>query len=193
LSTSRLEAFSDGVFAIAITLLVLEIQVPEQLTLDALGDLWSSYLAYTVSFLLIGLIWANHHTMFEHIARTDRLLLFLNTLLLLDVAFLPFATGVLAEALREGDHEELGAAFYGAAITVGGLPFNLIWHHARRANLLGPTITPAAAEALARRFWLGPLLYLAATLVAVASAPAALALFAGLIVFYWLEPVGRPG
>jgi uncharacterized membrane protein len=111
--TGRVEAFSDGVFAIAITLLVLEIRVPEDTAhlLRELGNLWSSYLAYVISFLLIGLIWANHHVMFEHIRRTDRMLLFLNTLLLMNVAFLPFVTAVLAAALRAGDGQRVAVVF----------------------------------------------------------------------------------
>jgi uncharacterized membrane protein len=189
--TARLETFSDGVFAIAITLLVLEIQVPEEPTLHALGDLWSSYLAYAVSFLLIGLIWANHHTMFDHIERGDRALLFLNTLLLLDVAFIPFSTGVMAQTLRTSEHEQLGTALYGAVIAIGGIPFNLIWWWARRERLLGPTLGEAEAAAIARRFWLGPVVYGLGALLALAAPYAAIALYAALIVFYWFEPIRR--
>jgi uncharacterized membrane protein len=188
-TTARLEAFSDGVFAIAITLLVLEIKVPDVPTLDALGDLWSSYLAYAVSFLLIGLVWANHHTMFDHIGRSDRALLFFNTLLLADVAFIPFATAVMARTLRISQHEELGAALYGATIAVGGLPFNLVWWWARRQDLLDGSITRRRATILARRFWLGPVLYGLGALLALLSPWAAIVLYALLIVFYWIEPL----
>jgi uncharacterized membrane protein len=190
-TTARLETFSDGVFAIAITLLVLEIRVPEEPTLHALGDLWSSYLAYGVSFLLIGLTWANLHTMFDHIERGDRALLFINTLLLMDVAFIPFSAGVMAQTLRTGEHEQLGTALYGAVIAVGGLPFNLIWWWARRERLLGPTISEADAAAIARRFWLGPTLYAVGALLALAVPYAAIALYAALIVLYWFEPLRR--
>ena len=98
----RIEAFSDGVFAIAITLLVIEIGVPhiqgEGTTLShALLEQWPSYLGYAISFLQIGVIWANHHNRFRFIARSDHILLFLNILFLMCVAFIPFPTALLAE------------------------------------------------------------------------------------------------
>jgi TMEM175 potassium channel family protein len=102
--TSRLVAFSDAVFAITITLLVLEIRPPTHYSnlLHDLLALWPSYLAYGVTFLFIGQVWANHHVTFDHIRAADRVVLLLNTLLLMAVAFLPFATSVLAGALRSG-------------------------------------------------------------------------------------------
>jgi hypothetical protein len=110
----RLVAFSDGVFAITITLLVLEIKPPadnENLLHDLLA-LWPSYLAYAVTFLFIGQVWANHHVMFDHIRTADRTVLLLNTLLRMVVAFLPFATSVLAGALRSGDGQHTAVVFY---------------------------------------------------------------------------------
>jgi len=98
----RLVAFSDAVFAITVTLLVLEIRPPTDYTdlLRGLAVLWPFYLAYALTFLFIGQIWANHHVMFDHIRAAGRVILLLNTLLLMIVAFLPFATSVLAGALR---------------------------------------------------------------------------------------------
>lgn len=189
--TSRVEAFSDGVFAIAITLLILEIHVPTETAhlLDELLDLWPSYLAYVVSFLLIGLVWANHHVMFDFIERTDRLLLFLNTLLLMNVASLPFVAAVLAAALRNGEGENVAVALYGGTLTVGGVFFNAIWLYASRNHrLLGDSITPAEARSLARRFLAGPVLYLVGTVVGVFLPIAGLVVFAFLILFYWLPP-----
>src|SRR3954468_7713948 len=97
---ARLMAFSDGVFAITITLLILEIRPPTEYTdlLHGLLALWPSYLAYAITFLFIGQVWVNHHVMFDHIRTADRTVLLLNTLLLMVVAFLPFATSVLADA-----------------------------------------------------------------------------------------------
>ena len=115
MDTNRLEAFSDGVFAIAITLLVLEIKVPPPGTAFGmeLFRLWPSYLAYVVSFLVIGAIWINHHAMFRHIVRVDDTLLLLNVLHLMLIAFLPFPTAVIAQAFHRGTDEPAAAAFYG--------------------------------------------------------------------------------
>src|SRR5262245_36831102 len=98
----RVIAFSDAVIAIAVTLLVLEIRPPRDTEhlLHGLVALWPSYLAYGVTFLLIGQVWVNHHVMFDHIRHADRMVLFLNTVLLMDLAFLPFAASVLAESFR---------------------------------------------------------------------------------------------
>jgi len=192
-TTSRLEAFSDGVFAIAITLLVIEIRVPQDTArlLHDLEALWPSYLAYVISFLLIGLVWANHHAMFEHIATTDRLLLFLNTLLLMNVAFLPFVAATLAAAFRAGQGQRVAVVVYGATLVVGGIFFNAIWEHARRGHRLpDSTIDPAGAHAVSRRFLLGPALYAVGTAAGAALPVLGVAVFAGLILFYWL-PVSR--
>jgi TMEM175 potassium channel family protein len=101
---ARVVAFSDAVIAIAVTLLVLEIHPPpdSRHMLNGLATLWPSYLAYVVTFMLIGQMWANHHVMFDHIRRVDRVVLFLNTLLLMDIAFLPFTASVLAQAFHDG-------------------------------------------------------------------------------------------
>jgi uncharacterized membrane protein len=190
--TSRLETFSDGVFAIAITLLVLEIKVPGDTRhlWHTLGSLWSSYLAYVVSFLLIGLVWANHHSMFEHIRSADRLLMFLNTLLLMNVAFLPFVAAVLAAAFRNGTGERAAVVLYGGSLVVGGVFFNAVWEYARRGHRhLGDSIDPAGARTVSRRFLVGPAAYLVATCVGAAVPVAGVVLFAALIVFYWL-PIG---
>src|ERR1700694_696100 len=113
--TTRLEAFSDGIFAIAMTLLVLEIRLPEQVPPGTLGDalfhVWPSYLAFLTSFATIGVMWVNHHRVFNLIQRTDQGLLGLNLLLLLGVTFLPFPTAVVAQHIRSDD-AWLAAMFY---------------------------------------------------------------------------------
>jgi uncharacterized membrane protein len=136
--TSRLVAFSDGVFAITITLLVLEITPPsdDKNLLHGLLALWPSYLAYAVTFLFIGQVWVNHHVMFDHIRAADRTVLLLNTLLLMVVAFLPFATSVLADAAQRAR------------------PANrrrLLWHRVRRDGAdvqrrLAVRVPPPATE-----------------------------------------------
>jgi uncharacterized membrane protein len=112
--TGRLVAVSDAVFAISITLLVLDITPPTDYSdlLQGLLALWPSYLAYGVTFLFIGQVWANHHVMFDQIRAADRVVLLLNTLLLMAVAFLPFATSVLAGALRSGHGQRTAVFFY---------------------------------------------------------------------------------
>lgn len=198
LSTSRVEAFSDGVFAIAITLLILEIRLPEpaprtngELTAQLLG-LWPSYLAYAVSFLLIGMIWINHHRMFHHIARVDGMLLALNLLLLLDVAFLPFPTDVLAGSLRSHGASNAAAVFYGLVLVVGGVFFNAVWWYAARGHrLLAEHITGREATVLGWRWSLGPVLYAVATALGLVSAVASLCLYVFLLVLYFFDM--RPG
>jgi len=195
ISTNRLEAFSDAVFAISITLLILEIKTPEpseHLAADLLG-LWPSYIAYLISFLLIGQVWLNHHIMFTFIWRVDRLLLLFNLLLLLDVAFLPFSTSVLAEAISAGKGEGPAAVFYGGTLAVGGVFFNAIWIYASTGHRhLNDRITPQHARAMRRSFALGPVLYLVAAVAGLVSAVASLVLFGFLLVLYLVE-VARLG
>ena len=126
--TGRIEAFSDGVFAIAITLLVIEIGVPhvEGTTLfGALVEQWPSYLGYVISFLQIGVIWANHHNRFRFIVRSDHVLLFLNILFLMCVAFIPFPTALLAEYLQ-GIERTTAGAVYAGTLAVTAVFFTLL-------------------------------------------------------------------
>ncbi len=138
-STTRIEAFSDGVFAISTTLLVLEITVPKVgeggNLFQSLFDLWPSYLSYLVSFLTIGVVWVNHHFLIGLYQRVDRPLLFLNLGLLAVVAFIPFPTAVLAEYLVEGTQSQLSAAtlLYGVVGIVLTAMFTLLWLHTRKA------------------------------------------------------------
>ena len=154
--TGRLVAFSDAVFAITITLLVLEIKPPTdyQNLLHGLAVLWPSYLAYALTFLFIGQVWANHHVMFDQIRLADRLILLLNTLLLMVVAFLPFATSVLAGALRTGHGQRTAVVFYSLTFAVTALTFNGVWQYASRHLLLNKALDPAGATAIGRRFQL---------------------------------------
>jgi Endosomal/lysosomal potassium channel TMEM175 len=126
---ARVVFFSDAVIAIAVTLLVLEIRPPQDTRhlLHGLAALWPSYLAYAITFLLIGQVWANHHVMFDHIRSVDRTVLFLNTLLLMDIAFLPFAASVLAGAFGTGHGHRTAAVFYGIVFELAAILFNVIW------------------------------------------------------------------
>ena len=148
---SRTEAFSDGVFAIAITLLIIEVRVPDSKSGELARDLanqWPSYAAYLVSFVIIGIIWVNHHDIFERITTVDRPLLFLNLLLLLTVAFLPFPTALLGQYIRQGDNAHIAAAVYGANMTLIGLAFIAVWTYlARVPSLLEPEMGAEGAAA----------------------------------------------
>lgn len=187
MDTNRLEAFSDGVIAIAITLLVLEIAVPDsgRALWPALVALWPSYLAYAVSFLVIGAIWINHHAMFRHIVRADGTLLLLNVVHLMFIAFLPFPTAVLARAFSRGAGEAVAAAFYGGTLTVLGIFVTAMWRYAaHKHRLLDEDLTPEAARRIGRRLLVGPIAYAVATGVALFLPWVALAFYLLLNVFY---------
>jgi uncharacterized membrane protein len=190
---ARLVAFSDAVFAITITLLVLEIKPPSDYTnlLHGLGALWPSYLAYAVTFLFIGQVWANHHVMFDHIRVADRVVLLLNTLLLMVVAFLPFATSVLAGSLRDGRGERTAVVFYGIAFDLTALTFNGVWHYARRHALLSHALDAAGAAAIGRRFQLALAWLTTGALLGAALPVLGVVVIAAFNAFYWLPIRGE--
>jgi uncharacterized membrane protein len=190
-SPNRLEAFSDGVFAIAITLLVLDIKVPDPgsgtLGHELLAQ-WPSYAAYVVSFLTIGIIWINHHAAFSRLRQVDHAILIWNLLLLLTVGLLPFTTSLMATYLKESSGEGLAAAVYGASFLVMGAVFGalnrLILLH-RPASLKAPLSEAAARRAL-RFAALGQIPYAAATVLAFVSPYITLAICAACGIYYSL-------
>jgi uncharacterized membrane protein len=186
-------AFSDAVFAITITLLVLAIRPPTDYDnlLHGLLALWPSYLTYAVTFLFIGQVWANHHVMFDHIRAADRVVLLLNTLLLMAVAFLPFATSVLAGALRSGHGQRTAVAFYGIAFDVTALTFNAVWQYARRHGLLSEALDAAGAVAIGRRFQLALAWLAAGTLLGLLLPILGVVVIAAFNAFYWLPIRGE--
>lgn len=194
----RLEAFSDGVFAVAITLLVIDLAVPEP-GREALGQQlashWPSFAAYVVSFFTIGIIWVNHHNMFRNFADVDRAMLFLNLLLLFFVVTIPFATATVAAYLREGGADaSLAAAVYQGVFLGMSLVFGtLFWWSIRHEHLTVP-LTGAAARTALIRFTIGNLAYAAAIGVAYLSAPVSLLMSALVAVYYVFEqtPARRP-
>jgi TMEM175 potassium channel family protein len=152
--TSRLEAFSDGVFAIAITLLVLEISVPEHSgthLLEAIRDEWPSYLAYIVSFSTIGVIWLEHHTITDYLERVTSVFIRLNLLLLLVVAFVPFPTRILAEYLHERDAERIAVTFYGLTLLAANIVLSVLWRYAVRDALVKPDAHDEEVSLLTQR------------------------------------------
>jgi uncharacterized membrane protein len=193
---SRTETFSDGIFAIAATLLVLDFHAPAlgRPLASYLVHLWPSFVAYSISFLLIGLIWANHHSMFTHFSRVDRMLLFLNVCLLADVALLPFPTGLLAQSLRSGSNLEAAAFFYGLTLTVGGVFFNAIWlYGARYKKLILTRTSKTFIHHTTQRFIIGPISYGLATVLSIFVPYLAIVCYVLLIIYYWLPPKGEPG
>jgi len=189
LDSGRLEAFSDGVFAVAITLLALNLAIPgpgHGPLARQFASHWPSFAAYVVSFLTIGIIWVNHHTLFKNISRIDRALLFLNLLLLFFVVAIPFATGTVAAYLSHGGADASLAAvvyqgvFEGMSLGFGTLFWWSIWRKHLKISL-----TPPAARAAIIRFGTGTIGYLAAIGIAVLSAPASL-LISGLVAVYYI-------
>jgi uncharacterized membrane protein len=159
-----LEALSDGVIAIAITLLIIEVAVPhvegEQSLGSALWDQWPSYFGFVLSFATIGIMWMNHHQMFRDIERVDHGVLVLNLLLLMGISFVPFPTAVLAEYLRDEDQRLTATLLYGGTFTFTALWFNVLWLYSSRVRgLLDPRISTERIAERTRRYRYGPFLY----------------------------------
>jgi uncharacterized membrane protein len=186
MGTNRMEAFSDGIFAIAATLLVLEISVGAG-THDLgrqLTHIWPSYLAYVTSFLTIGIIWINHHHTVSLLGRVDRTFLFLNLLLLLVVAFIPFPTKLVAEFLQKPG-ERAAVYAYAATLLAMALLYNLWWRYARYdRRLIDEAVPDARVRAVDRAFDPGVPAYAVVLLVAVASPLASVVLTLALAAFY---------
>jgi uncharacterized membrane protein len=188
--TARIEAFSDGVFAIAITLLILEIKVPHpgqgSLAL-ALWRQWPSYFAFFLSFTFTGIMWINHHRMFTHIRKSNDVLLVLNLLLLLGVTVLPFPTEVLAEHLG-GPGQKTAAILYNGVYVMMGIFFNLLWRYAVSHHLLDESMNAATAVTISRRYALGPLVYLICLILVWVDVRVSLGLSCALAIFFALPP-----
>jgi uncharacterized membrane protein len=185
------------VFAIAITLLIIEIGVPHAAGTESLFhklvESWPSYLGYAISFLVIGTVWANHHNRFRLIARSDHILLFLNILFLMCVAFIPFPTALLAEYIREEEYRVTAVAVYSGTLAVTAVFFTALWLYAAGDyRLLDRAVDPLLLGAMTRRYVLGMLLYLLAFGLAFLSPAASLALIVILaLIFVLPEPVDK--
>jgi len=197
--TGRLEAFSDGVFSVAITLLVLNIKIPgidvpaSQLPNDT--QLWSTLLnewpmlaAYTTSFATIGVMWINHHRLYTHIKRTNTMLMLLNLLLLLIIVFVPVPTALVAEYLVHPD-QHAAALLYSGTMIILAVVFNLLWRYASYHNrLLSKNADERAVNAITKQYWFGPVVYLLAFILALFSTPASLTLNFLLALFFAIPP-----
>lgn len=189
--SNRLESFSDGVFAIAATLLVLELHVPpvgEGSLLALLAAQWPAYAGYVVSFLTIGIIWVNHHAMFALVRRVDRPLLFLNLILLLVIAIIPFPTAVVGDWITDSQDAPVAAALLGIVFLSMGLAFSGVWLYAVGHHELALEGTdPGLARSAIPRFTIGSLAYLVGIGLAFVS-PLLSVLLYGLVAVYYIFP-----
>ena len=200
MATSRLETFRDGVFAIAATLLILDVRTTGEPLGHELLHVWPSYAAYAISFLTIGIIWVNHHNVFSLIGAVDRRFLFMNVFFLMAVAFIPFPTNLVAEHVRGGGADARDAALaYGFTFTTMAIGFGMIWLYAAGAGgrLLRHDADARAVQGITRSILPGTIAYLSATLIAYASPVASITLYAAIALFYVLEsslfaPSGNP-
>jgi uncharacterized membrane protein len=199
MDSTRLEAFSDGVFAVAITLLALDLAVAgpgagHASLAHQLGDHWPSFAAYVISFFTIGIMWVNHHALFKTFAKTDRLLAFLNLLLLMFIVAIPFATATMASYLRVGGTDaHLATALYAAVLEGMGLSFGAVFLWSLHSDRRREPLRAGAARAAVLRFAVGSLVYLVTIAVAFASAPAALSLIALVSIYYVFEQTPPTG
>ena len=200
MDSRRAEAFSDGVFGVAITVLVFGLLDIGSGTLTAgvLLHAWPHYFAYVVSFLTIGIMWMNHHTIFAHITRVDRPLLVINLLLLMCVVAIPFPTALVAEHLRASGGVA-ATVTYGLVLMAASVGFAGLWIYVvTHAERLGGSAQPEALRRSIPGFTAGLLVYVAATLVAAFGAPLAALVIYGLIGVYYLfehlpSPAAVPG
>ncbi len=189
--TGRIEAFSDGVFAIAMTLLVLDIKVPRDLPEgvglgQALLQQWPAYLAFFISFTFIGIMWINHHRIFKLLRHTDHTLLVLNGLLLLGVTILPFPTALLSEYIGRPEQRMAALVFNGVFLVIA-IFFNVLWRYVAGHNTLrAKDADPQTIAAITRSFAYGPVFYLITFGLAFLNVPASLVVSVALAIFYAL-------
>jgi uncharacterized membrane protein len=190
MSTNRLESFSDGVMAVAITLLILDFVVPNRVAhLDhALGAHWPVYAAYVTSFITIGIVWINHHVAIGRLARADHSILILNLVLLMAIVAIPFGTRLLSSYLKAPSGQNLAAAVYGGLLLLMALAFSALNRQIllRRPHLLAVPLGLEERRAILRRSATGLVPYAVATALAAVSPYATLGITAGLAVFYAL-------
>jgi uncharacterized membrane protein len=199
MTTNRLESFSDGVIAVAITLLVLDIHVPTPGARSPDGKVqslgyhllhhWPNYAAYAISFITIGIIWINHHAMISRLREADHVILILNLLLLLTIGVLPFATSLMAAYVREpGGAGHLAAVVYGGALLVMSVAFATLNRHILldKPHLIDPPLPAARRRQILFRSVVGMFPYVIAIALAPVSAYITLAISGAVAAFYAL-------
>ena len=194
-STLRLEAFSDGVFAIAITLLILEIKVPSAETLNHqtlahyLVQQWPKYFAYCLSFLIIGIYWTNHHYLFKLFRRTDHYFNLINIAFLMSIAFLPYPTDILGEFISEPEHRKFAITFYAFGIWLPAFTWCMVWFYAKnRKRIIDQRLTKSFIDSLSRQYVLSNAFYIIAFIVSLFSPLISMGICVGLTLLYLLPP-----
>ncbi|HLJ68549.1 MAG TPA: TMEM175 family protein [Chloroflexota bacterium] len=190
LGTSRLETLTDGIFAIAMTLLVLNLQVPQIPAAlvtgrlpHALLDLWPKLLSYALSFVVVGVYWVGHHNQFHYIRRADRPFIWMNILFLMCIAFIPFSAALLGAYV----HARIAVGIYGLNLVVVGAALYLIWWYATADHrLVDPDLAPTVVQAGGRRVLVGVVVYLLAVLLSLLSTVLSVALYIAVPILYIL-------
>ncbi|NRD77111.1 DUF1211 domain-containing protein [Bacillus sp. BRMEA1] len=191
-SSERMVTYVDAIFAIALTLLVIEIKIPEHADGDnlimTLWQEWPKFISFLISFMIISVVWFNHHTMFHYIKKIDHTLILMNTILMLNVIAIPFCSSILGEyADAVGENSKVAALIYGGWITLGGIPFNFIWSYAlKHKELLHDGCDMDDLINMKKHFIRGPYIYLFVTLLALLNAWVSVVGFAFLIILYFL-------
>lgn len=196
MDTRRLESLTDNVFAVAMTLLVFDLHVPRSTTHESMSlfvfEQWPHYIGYVISFVVIALIWLQHHRVFIHLQRLDSIVFISNIILMLIVVFLPFATSVLASYMAQYRDQRSAAVFFGTVLTVAAAVLAWLWWWiARHEPLIRANTSERTIHFLNRRLLLAPSLYLVATLLAIANAALGVSAYATITLsLLWLL---RPG
>lgn len=187
--TTRIEAFSDGVFAIAITLLILDIQVPHSADLHGsllseLGKHWANYLSFFIGFFSILVCWINHHHICNYILRCDNNMQILNSLILLVVIIVPFSTSLLAEYINQSE-QQTAIAIYGITYCFMALVYDLMWNYAYKFKFTNPDVDDKFLKAIKRIYDIGIFYTLFAFAVSFVSVIAGLVLYTLMFCIYF--------
>ncbi len=195
MNTTRLEAFSDGVFAIAITLLIIEVKVPShealehQTLMEYIYHAWPKYFAYVFSFINLGIYWANHHYLFKLFKRTDHYFNLLNVFFLMTIAFFPYPAGILGEYVMEEAHRKGAITFYTFSIWLPAFSWLLIWLYAKhKRRLTDHRLSDKFLKRLTNQYVISNLLYIFSFLISLVNPLAAMAVSVSLTLLYLLPP-----
>jgi uncharacterized membrane protein len=185
--TGRIEAFSDGIFSIAATLLVLELKPPPPNAPFWHGLLaqWPGFAAFLLSFFFIGIMWINHHRLFTHVRRTDDMLLLSNLLLLLGVVWIPYPTSLMAQAVTKGVVLD-AALLYNGSYLVIALLFNLLFYTCIQRRLVDCEF--AAVRGIAKSYLIGPSVYVFCFVITWWNVPLSLAINGAMALYFLLSP-----